>query len=82
MRCPQQRALFRDRYPAMDLQATISMLFSVVNVITEIVNYLCLFAFFLAYFPYFEKMKEGLCDHFAVCVSPFHHPFESWNPYL
>jgi hypothetical protein len=23
----------------------------------------------LVYFPYFEKMKVGLCDHHAVCVS-------------
>jgi hypothetical protein len=22
----------------------------------------------LAYFPYFEKIKVGLCDHHAVCV--------------
>jgi hypothetical protein len=23
----------------------------------------------LAYFPYLEKMKVGLCDRYAVCVS-------------
>jgi hypothetical protein len=26
-------------------------------------------ALFVAYFPYFEKIKVGLCDHLAVCVS-------------
>jgi hypothetical protein len=27
---------------------------------------------FLAYFPYYEeKMKAGLCDLHAVCVSPY-----------
>jgi hypothetical protein len=26
---------------------------------------------FLAYFPYFEKQKAGLCDHHAVCVSVY-----------
>jgi hypothetical protein len=26
--------------------------------------------YFLAYFPYFEKIKGGLWDHLAVCVSP------------
>jgi hypothetical protein len=25
---------------------------------------------FLAYFPYFEKVKVGLCDHHALCVPP------------
>jgi hypothetical protein len=25
---------------------------------------------FLAYFPYFEEIKEGLWDHLALCVSP------------
>jgi hypothetical protein len=25
---------------------------------------------FLTYFPYFEEIKVGLCDHRAVCVSP------------
>jgi hypothetical protein len=24
----------------------------------------------LAYFTYVEKLKLGLCDHYAVCVSP------------
>jgi hypothetical protein len=24
--------------------------------------------FFLAYFPYLEKINVGLCDHHAVCV--------------
>jgi hypothetical protein len=24
---------------------------------------------FLAYFPYFEKMKVGLCNHPATCMS-------------
>jgi hypothetical protein len=27
------------------------------------------YAYFLAYFPYFEKMKVGLWGHVAVCVS-------------
>jgi hypothetical protein len=25
--------------------------------------------YFLAYFPYFEEIKVGLCDLHAVCVS-------------
>jgi hypothetical protein len=25
---------------------------------------------YLAYFPSFEKIEVGLCDHHAVCVSP------------
>jgi hypothetical protein len=28
-----------------------------------------LYYFFLAYFPYFEKLKVGLYGHHAVCVS-------------
>jgi hypothetical protein len=29
---------------------------------------------FFAYFPYFEKMKVGLCNHHAVCVSVYPPP--------
>jgi hypothetical protein len=29
----------------------------------------CLYSQFLVYFPYFEKMKVGLCDLQAICVS-------------
>jgi hypothetical protein len=29
------------------------------------------FIYFLAYFPYFEKVEVGLCDHHAVCVSVY-----------
>jgi hypothetical protein len=32
---------------------------------------LCYVIVFLAYFPYFEKIKLGLCDHHAVCVSVY-----------
>jgi hypothetical protein len=42
---------------------------------------LCNTEVFLAYYPYFEKIKVGLCDHHAVCVSvlspPPHH--QLWN---
>jgi hypothetical protein len=38
----------------------------------------------LAYFPYFEKIKVGLCDHHAACVSVYPHPltFEWLNQSL
>jgi hypothetical protein len=29
---------------------------------------------FLAYFPYFEKIKVGLLDHLVVCVSTYVYP--------
>jgi hypothetical protein len=28
---------------------------------------------FLAYFPYLQKIKVGLCDHHAVCMSVYSH---------
>jgi hypothetical protein len=33
---------------------------------------------FLAYFPYFEKIKVGLCDHHAVYVSVY-PPYQLLN---
>jgi hypothetical protein len=36
--------------------------------------------YFLVYFPYFEKMKVGLCDLNAVCVSVNPPPINFWNP--
>jgi hypothetical protein len=33
----------------------------------------------LAYFPYFEKMKVGLCDLHAVCVSPSPKLWNGWT---
>jgi hypothetical protein len=36
---------------------------------------------FLAYFPYFEKIKEGLWDHHSVCVSLYPpDPINFWMP--
>jgi hypothetical protein len=38
--------------------------------------------FFLAYFPYFEKIiKAGLCYNHPLCMSVyFPHPNSSWMP--
>jgi hypothetical protein len=35
------------------------------------------YAVFLTYFPYFGKIKGGLCDHLAVCVCPLNFCYDA-----